>query len=437
MNKKILGLIAVFAVILIVLLIVLANRKGNTPTNGNMTPTPTSNNQKISLTWWNLFEPEANIAPLIAAFNQVYPNIEIQYVQVGKDGVANYRGDIESVLADEDIVTSPDIFPIHNSWAGKYQKLTSPAPSSVINQTDLDAFYSVVKEDFSSNGSVYAVPLYLDSIAIIYNKTLLANEGYTTPAKSWGDFELQAKNLTKFDANSKIIQAGFSAYYPNNAEFYFEIMNNLLRQNGVVMLDATGKSKISAQQEANSAILAYEKFVKGEYKSWDETLNKDIALFLEGKLAMYPAPTWRLNDILKYNQQYSLGLDVGVSQIPQYYNSQEYYYPSYWGLTVSKDSQHAEAAWNFIKFITSAEQLKTLNDTVIANGRVKGIIYPLKAMAEENLLDPLLAPYVNSLGLASNWKMYDGFALKKSWDEVFESELSIKGLENSINSVVP
>lgn len=434
MNKKVLGLIAVFVVILLVLLIVLANRKPGSSTT--TTPTPTGTTGNITLTWWNLFEPEANVSPLIEAFNKVHPEIEIQYVQVGKDGIDNYRTDIESNLKDNDVVTSPDIFPIHNTWTKKFETLSIVAPSTIVTADDIDEFYSTVRSDFVDNGKLYALPLYLDSIAVIYNKKLLSEQGYSAPAQSWGDFELQAKNLTKSSSDGKLAQAGFSAYLSSNSEFYFEVMSNMFLQNGVEMVK-NGKSTIQDQPEANSTIASYYKFANGEYKSWDASMPKDIAAFLDGRLAMYPAPSWRLNDVLKYNQQYNLGLEIGVSPLPQYYNSVESYPASYWGLAVSKDSQHANAAWTFIKFITEETQLKQLNQTVLTNGRMKGIIYPRKSMASENLQDPLLAPYATSLGKYNTWSMYDGWAMKKQWDELFKKSVDAAAIQNAINSVQP
>lgn len=434
MNKKIVGLISVFVVILVVLLIVLANRK---PGSGTSTTDNTAANEKITLTWWNLFEPEENVEPLIKAFNVVHPEITIQYVQVGTDGIDDYHKEIESVLTDEDVTTSPDIFPVHNTWAESFRKYSQSAPSDVISSDDVNAFYSVVADDFKDDdGNMYALPLYLDTICLIYNKDLLSAAGYTSPATSWSDFELQAKALTKLDAQGNITQAGFSAYYSQNSQFYFEVLNNLLLQNGVTMISSDGSSKISDQANAVDALESYYSYVGGDYQSWDESFVKDIAVFLQGKLAIYAAPSWRLNDILTYNQQYNLGLKIGVTALPQYYNSPEYYFPSYWGLSVSKDSQHSQAAWEFIKFLTQEDQLKLLNDTVIANGRSTGIIYPLTSMADQNLKDELLAPYATSLGNAKTWKMYDGFALKNKMDELFTEGVDASKLESAINSVI-
>ncbi len=436
MNKKILALVVLFVVILIVFLIILQNRNSNN--NTGITPTP-GNSGNVKLIWWNLFEPQANVQPLIDAFNKENPTIEIQYVQVGKEGIEAYKTGLEANLNDEDIVTSPDIMPIGNTWTTKYKNLglIKAAPSNTVSTDDLKNWYPIVSTDFVREKAVYALPLYMDSIAIIYNKDLLLNKGFNAPAQSWSDFNLQAQKLTLRDKNNKITKAGFSALLPVNSEFYFEVINTILLQQGVSMLNSDGsKSDLSSQEEASAALEAYKKYISGSTATWDATMNKDIAAFLEGNLAMYPAPSWRLMDILQYNQKYNLGLNVGVAQMPQIANSYEIYWPSYWGLTVSKDCQNSEAAWKFIQFITNSTQLQLLNKTVIDNGRSLGILYPRLDLAnQENLTDIYLAPYALSLAKASDWDMYDGWALKKLFDTSFGTDIGIEKIESSINQV--
>jgi ABC-type glycerol-3-phosphate transport system substrate-binding protein len=177
-------------------------------------------------------------------------------------------------------------------------------------------------------------------------------------------------------------------------------------------------------------------YANGSNLTWDKNMDKDVAAFLEGKLAMYPAPSWRLMDIMQYNQKYNLGLEIGVAQMPQVANSYEVYWPTYWGLTVSKDCQHPDVAWKFIQFMTANSQLQLLNTTVKANGRPLGILYPKLDLANsENIKDTYLAPYAISLGKAADWDMYDGWELKKAFDVMFVDQVQIARLEGAINNV--
>lgn len=433
MNKKILALIVVFVVLLIILLIILANKK--TTDQGEVTPT--SSSDQVNLIWWNLFEPIENVQPLIDAFEKENPNINIQYSQVGKNGIDEYRSELEESLIDEDVVTSPDIFPLHNTWVGKFEKYLIKAPASVISSSELDQFYAVVRRDFYRSSSIYGLPMSLDTIAIIYNKTKLKEKGYQAPALTWNDFQTQAKNLTKKDSNNNIVFAGFSAFDPDTSEFYFEVMNQMFMQNDVKILESSGtRSNISDDENAQGALEYYRDFLKGTGATWEPLLKKDIAAFLEGNLAMYAAPSWRLINVLDYNSYYDLNLDIGVASMPQLSGGGEYYWPTYWGLSVSKDSQYSTEAWKFIKFITEEEQLELYNETVKKNGRPIGILYPRLSLAAQNQSDSYLKEYSSSLAKAQSWDMKDGWALENEFDKMFKSNPSIDSIEASINKVL-
>ena len=408
---------------------------GCTPgTEGNLTPTPAP---QVVLIWWNLFEPEENVKLLIEAYQNAHPNVTIQYSQ--KDtttGIDNYKTELDEALGDNDPLTTPDIFSIHNTWTDKYAQYIATAPASVLTQNDLDDFYQVVKDDFVHNNNIYALPLYLDTMAIIYNKDKLQNAGYTVPAELWSDFKVQAQALTTKNQSNLIDTAGFSANIPENSEFMFDMINLLFLQNGVQMTDVTASRAIfSTQREAQDAIDFYQSLTKGTNPTWNKQFKKDIAMFLEKRLAMYAAPSWRLIDILNYNNTFNLGLNVGVAPVPQVAGD-SVHWATYWGQTVAKDSIHQDVAWDFIKFITQAEQLRLLNKTVKDNGRPIGIIYPRQSMASEISNDPYLGPYTLSAARAKSWNMKDGYAMKKTFLLEFAGDVKAETLESAATNVL-
>jgi multiple sugar transport system substrate-binding protein len=414
-------------------------------TNGNnqTTPTVTPTSSEVVLIWWNQFEPQANVQPLIDAYTAQHPNVKIQYVEKGvTNGVDGYKAELDSTLTDSDPLNTPDIFAIQNNWSGFYEKYISMAPVSAIAESDLGDFYPTVKSDFFRDGAVEAVPLYLDTLALIYNKDKLINKGYTLPADQWSNLQIQAGigKLTEVTSNNKISSAGFSAALSSNTEFNFELFNLLLMQNGVNMTDSNGLNATFATgsdaAKTSGALTFYRSFTSGSTQSWDVNQKKDIAAFLENHLAVYAAPSWRLIDVINYNQKYSLQLKIGTAQMPQLSGTDPVYYATYWGQTVSKDSSKAATAWDFIKFITQAEQLRLLNTTVTNNGRPIGILYPRASMASE-ITNPLLKPYVDSLAKAKIWNMNDGYTMKKDFDKFFtENSTDLTQLQSQATSVL-
>lgn len=426
MNKKTVILGVVFLVILIILIVILV---GRTPSTDKST--------QVSLIWWNLFEPEENIKPLIDEYTKNNPNIKIQYVQLGQDSIANYKEKLLIDLNDKEVISSPDIFPISNNWLGSFENNIIKAPTSLFSSSEIDDFYPIVKSDFYKAGKVSALPLYLDGLALIYNKTRLKEAGLIVPNKYWSDFQIEAQKLTVRNSSSKITKPGFSALLFDNAEFSFDTLNLLLMQSGVKFYDQAGAiMELGSQSEADSALEFYNYFVNDSLSTWNKEQPKDIVSFLEGNLAMYIAPSWRIINILNYNTKYNLNLSIGVTSIPQLLGRDEVSWASYWGLTVSKDSQYSDEAWKFIKYLTQAEQLKKLNDTIIANGRPIGIIYPRKSMLSDIENDPYLGVYATSLLNAKSWDMYDYDEMKMAFKNALTNDISVKSLDNAINSVI-
>lgn len=432
MNRKTLILGVTFFVILIILIIVLSNRN-------NTNRTDNTKNEQIKLIWWNLFEPEANVKSIIDSYTAINPNVTIQYQQVGTgtESIDSYKARIINELNDQDILTSPDIFPISNGWSGSFEKLISASPSSVFSSTDLTDFYPIIKQDFYKNGKLMAMPLYLDGLAVIYNKDRLKEQNLTVPNKYWSDFQTEAQMLTVKDKDGKIVKPGFSAYFYDNSQFAFDTFNMLMLQQGVKIYDANGnRVKLESQTEAQEVIDFYNVFVNNSVKTWDQDQKSDIVQFLEGKLAMYIAPTWRIINILNYNKQYNLNLNIGIAKVPQLAAKTEMSWPMYWGQTVSKDCRYPAEAWKFIKYLTQAEQLKKLNDNIIANGRPIGIIYPRLSMTKLIENDPYIGVYATSLLNASDWNMYDKDLMKTAFSKVVSEGLDIKKLDNAIDSVL-
>lgn len=430
MNKKTIILGAAFLVILIILIIILSSRNIK-PSTDNTTKV------QVKLIWWNLFEPEENVKSLIDSYTASNPNIQIQYQQMGLDGISAYKDRLISELNDQDILTSPDIFPISNFWNGSFEKSIIQSPTSIFSSTDLSDLYPIIKQDFYKGGKLSAMPLYMDGLAVIYNKDRLKEIGLTIPNKNWSDFQSEAQRLTVKDSSGKIIKPGFSAYLFDNTQFAFDTLNLIMLQNGVKFYDTAGKRlKLANQPEALNALQFYDYFVSNQLDTWDKDQKSDIVSFLEGRLAMYIAPSWRIINILNYNKEYNLNLNIGVSKIPQVIGAQEMSWPLYWGLTVSKDSRYPEEAWKFIKYMTQAEQLRKLNANVIKNGRPIGIIYPRLSMIKDIENDPYLGIYASSLLNATDWNMFDYDFMKGAFKRNLVGGIDLVKLDNEIDGVL-
>jgi len=417
----------------------------NNNDDGTVTPTIDSPNEAIVI-WWNLFEPIENVQPLITAFEEANPNIKIQYNQRGiKNGVEGYKQELDIALNDNDPLSTPDIFTIHNSWIYAYSNYINSAPTSIIDETYFEDLYPIIKSDVFRNNRVLGLPFNIDAIALIYNKDLLVSNSYTVPANNWIDLATMARNITKTDANRKITVAGFSGGDNATSEFSTEVLNLVMMQNGTPMTNSTGNQATFADTENINGIVPLDKsqealtsYLNITNETWDSSLENDTAQFLNKKLAFYPAPSWRLIDILNYNDNYNLNLNIGTSLMPQLEEAGVFHWPTYWIQTVAKDSANSEASWKFLKFITEPNNLEILNNTVIENGRPFGILYPRISMQESVLSSQngdLLKPFMNAFSLSKNWNIPNGVEVEKIFSDVLDGKTDLTSAQNQINNL--
>ncbi|MCA9380422.1 extracellular solute-binding protein [Candidatus Dojkabacteria bacterium] len=421
----------IFLLLVVSLLFLTGCKKDDTSTqNGD------GNNDQVTLIWWNMFDSEENVKPLIDAFTSQNPNVVIQYRQQGiTGGVTSYRNLLDNALTDAESINDPDIFTLENTWVGKYQEYISPAPSNIIGSDYYNDFYPIVKEDFGKVNSL-GVPLYVDALAVIYNKDKLIEGGYTIPDNDWSEFKNQAKSLTQRDTNNKIVSAGFAAASAENVQFNFDILSLLILQNGADLNSPSVLSTFATNSDVEGAFNFYEEF-SASTGSWNDEQKLDVAAFLEGKLAMFIAPSWRLNDILIYNEKYNLGLDIGIASVPQLSGTDNISWGTYWGQTVSKESPNTDVAWEFVKFIAEADQLRALDQKVKENGRMVGVFYPRLSMSSEISDDPYLRVYTQAMPFAKSWDMKDGYIIESEFNNYFKDRGSdLNQIQSAINSTI-
>lgn len=396
---------------------------------------PQPNNDQVVLIWWNMFDSQENVQPLIDAFQSSHPNVVIQYQQQGiQGGVDAYRNLLDNAISDNDPLTTPDIFTVENTWVGKYTPAMAPAPTDIVTPDTIADFYPIVQSEFASNNQVLGLPMYMDTLALIYNKDKLIEAGYTVPDNQWSEFQNQAFDLTKRDTSNQITQGGFAAADGENVQFNFDILSLLMLQNGVDLSNTAGLD-LENDDFAQDSFDFYEAFSDSD-GSWDSSMKLDVASFLEERLAVFAAPSWRLNDILIYNQQYNLGIDVGVAPMPQLGGTDTVHWGTYWGQSVAKDSPNQRVAWEFVEFITQAEQLRTLDNTVKENGRVVGVLYPRLSMAEEIVEDEYLGIYVQSAPFAKTWPMKDGYLMEDAFNNYFTEDIDLVTLNGTANNIL-
>lgn len=369
--------------------------------------------QPITLNYWRPWDESEDFTETIAKYQAMHPNINIVYKRLRYE---EYEKElIESFASDR----GPDIFSIHNTWTRKYQSkgLISPMPEMItmvfpyqtgnlkkevgykkqtvrfnpasvrnkfVDAVHDDVIINVVdgeKEDVFVD-KVFGLPLAIDTLAMYYNRDLFNNAGITNPPQFWNrEFQQDVKKLSKQNNKGEIMQSGVALGGSKNIERSVDILSVLMMQNGSAMMEggevefhkSADDSQSSDFNPGLDALRFYTDFSNPakEVYSWNNTLDNSVDMFVQGKLAIMFGYSYQMPIIKSRASR----LNISVTKLPQIEgNSRNVNFANYWVETVSSKiltnpdnlkkgktyaSDKQEAAWDFLRFITSEEEVKT------------------------------------------------------------------------------
>ncbi|MBI2462727.1 MAG: extracellular solute-binding protein [Candidatus Spechtbacteria bacterium] len=392
---------------------------------------PPVQQEVVNLDFWNVFEDSDVYASLIAKFNQQYPNISVAYRKKEYD---TYRADLKQAFMQGN---GPDIFAIHNTWLPLEQKNIEPAPSSQLSFDDFQNRYpDVVRYDFAAQTGanqispprVYAIPLFVDTLALYYNRTYFHNNTLIDPPKTWDDFVTYVKKLTKYNASGNVDLAGVVMGTGKNINRSTDILAMLMLQTGTRMTDDAQTKPTFADPVYDAqgkrfdpglqALEFYTSFAdkKSEVYSWSPDMHYSVDAFVAGDAAMMINYSYMIPTIQQKNRY----LDFAVAPIPQPSDQrQKAAFANYWGLTVSKNSKHSDAAWQFILFLAREENEKEYLTKVQRPTALKSLI----AWQDKNASD-LLKPFVDQTLIARSWYMGDNVSTENALITMIDSVAS-------------
>lgn len=319
-----------------------------------------STQKAVVLNFWDPFESSQNLQPLIAAYEQKHPGVQIIYTQ--KD-ITTYPQDLLDALASG---SGPDIFAINNSWLPQYLDKVTPATSTILSYTTYkNSFVDVAVRDFTQHQQVYAVPLYVDSLGLYYNKDILGTAGIATPPKTWDELAADVIKIKRADSTGYFTLSGLAAGTNANVNRAVDILYLFMLQKGAVPFSADGTQPMFAQtvqkndQSDNPGLdgLNFYTSFANPYSpnyNWNARSDYSIDAFTNGRAAFLISYSYTAATIKQKNPN----LNFDVAPVPQpNLTDPAVNFANYWGETVSKQSKNANYAWDFLTFLTSKDSL--------------------------------------------------------------------------------
>lgn len=371
----------------------------------------------VTLTYWGLWEEDSLMKTVIAAFEKQNPNIKVNYVRSSSQ---NYRTRTQTQIKAGQ---GPDILRIHNTWLSMFDGYLSAAPAEVFTVDEYKkTFYPIAADSFIKNNQIFAAPMEIDGLALFYNEDILNAAGIGVP-RNWQQFFDSAVAMTVKDPQTGVIQtAGAAMGDAVNVDHWSDIVGLLLLQQPGVNLGSL------VSPGAADVLRFYTKFetnpIEPTKTVWSKDLPKSTDMFARGKLAFYFAPSWRAHELRVANPS----LKFKIVPVPQL-SSNQVAWGSFWAEAVSATSKHPKEAWQFIKFLTSAEAEKLMY-TDASKIRLFGEPYSRTDLKTELANDPLAGAFVQQGPIYKSWY------LSSSTLDAGLNDQIIKYFEDGINSIV-
>ncbi|PIR87200.1 MAG: hypothetical protein COU11_01855 [Candidatus Harrisonbacteria bacterium CG10_big_fil_rev_8_21_14_0_10_49_15] len=291
---------------------------------------------------WGVFDSASVMTEtLIADFTLRNPGVAVTYRQLDP---RTYETELINALAAG---TGPDVFMIHNTWLAKHGNKLFPLTSEQYPITELrDTFPEVVEQDLTAGGQVYALPLYIDSLALFYNRDILDAAGLARPPQTWNDFVSVVPRLRQLDSFGRLVRAaGAIGGSATNIDRASDLLSLMMLQYGTTMVN-NSRTAATFANFAQPAVDFYASFARpmdGNY-TWDAGFTQSVDAFSIGQSAMlfhygYEIP------LLKAKNPF---LNFVVAPMIQANVSSPVNYASYWALGVSTRTADPAMAWALV-----------------------------------------------------------------------------------------
>jgi len=348
-----------------------------------------------NITIWGTWDDTDIYQQFISQYKRDHGNVKnITYRKFpcNETECADYMREVVQGLAAGN---GPDIFQINNTWVPSQKdkmlsldevndKLTTAGKEQIMNLREYgETFVPVAMKDLVSKDAdgvqrIYGVPLWIDDLAVYYNRDIFNMAGLAPPPKNWtwqsqtaqggANFESYASKMTSIDQYGNIKRAGAAIGYGKNVDRAPDILSVLMMQMGSPIVDDSWQSvftnRIAAADGSyfspgEAALTFYTNFSNRSQVAytWNKEMWNSVDLFYAGQLGMMINYSHRIQTI----QQKAPNLNVGIAPLPQILpNSKPMNFASYWGMAVSKQAassdQKAIECWNFLKYITDTDQ---------------------------------------------------------------------------------
>lgn len=368
---------------------------------------------EVRLTVWGVFDDITVFRDIIDRYSQLRPNVRVEYRLMS---AATYEQDLVNALAEN---RGPDVFMLHNTWLPKHVGKLFPLPEAALPISQYrDLYPGVVVQDFAPDNVIFAAPLYVDTLALLYNRDFFDRKGIALPPKTWTELESMVPTLREINQSTgEIVRAaaaiGGSAQSINREA---DLLSALFLQTNAQMTNQDFSEATFARRGGLAAFNYYLKFSNptSPVYTWNDSLHYSVDNFSDGNTAILFNYAFQLPQIERKNPF----LNIGIAALPQFNLDIPITTANYWGLAVSNKSQVPDYAWDFILFVARNEE----NASEYA--RLGNHPPALRTLLSNLVNDPELGVFARQALTARSWPQVDSTVVERSFSRMVQEVLT-------------
>lgn len=386
----------------------------------------------VELEFWGVGDEPKVWQETISKFESTYPNVRVRYT---KFDVTTYEKQLIDALAAG---SGPDVFMFHNTWLPKHaNKIVQVSQGQLTLSTFRNLFPVVAEQDFIKDGRIFAVPIYIDTLALFYNRDVFDNKRIALAPTTWDELKAAILKVRELNASGSISRAalsigGTTKSVPNAAD----ILSLLMLQHKTEMVNPDVSRMAISNPQGLAALNFYTQFSnpKSVYYTWSDSFKPSIDSFTAKQSVMILAYAADIPEIKTKNP----ALNFAVASAPQFNKDEAINFANYWGLAVSAKAPYPKEAWDFTLLTTT--NVETSRNYTALTGKPPA----MRFLINEYLNNPTLGMFAAQALTARSWPQADNTEVKRVFNNMIESvitgklgaEKALRGAEDELSALM-
>jgi multiple sugar transport system substrate-binding protein len=343
--------------------------------------------QTVEIEYWQYFFKERvqAVDALIKTFEAANPGIRVKHTHFP---YAQYQTKVAAAVPAGE---GPDVVQLYYGWLEEYRKanLLAPLPKEQFDPAAIEKDFFPIVKAMKADGAYWGLPTAVRSLALFYNRKLMADAGLdpAKPPATLDELIAQAGRIVKRDPGGNLLTAGLTVGPISQDHHWWREV--LVRQFGGQPFSDDNR-KVAYDNPAGIAAIQFYHDIAGRNRlTTFGFMDESHAAFRAGRAGFHIDGSFRIGTF-----QGVRNLDWGVAELPGHRGVQSNF-ASYWVNGVSSKTQGAkrEAAMKFLRHLVSDEAMQLWLKTVGELPAKPGV-----ALTDANRNDPVYGPFI--MGLA-------------------------------------